>query len=466
MLSKRGLRDALKRSTDNFPAVLLLSAKQSGIRSADAIADWQERSHPAICYVATVPVTLSTFVLPSAEYLQRVGRFSVTLISSDGESNFEPPVGIHFKPINMRRGIDLRGIGAAWQLYLFFRSNKFDIVQFSTPNASLYASIASALAGVPVRVYAQWGIRYVGFVGTKRILFKTLETLVCRLATHVEPDSRGNLDFSVEQRLYPEAKGFVVWNGSAAGVDLAHFNFDMRQSWRREIRDFYGISEEAFVLGFVGRLCRDKGGNELLTAALSLFEDDPHMRLLIVGPVEPTTLEPYLLTWAQQDARVILAGTTNLVPQHMAALDTFVLPSYREGFGSVVIEAEAMGVPVVVTDIPGPLEAIQPNETGLVIPVRDSTALIAAILQLKRDGELRDRFGEAGVKFVRHKFDRSQFQAKLLARRMFLFDSISGRRSSSDNEGPGILDGLRHALSERKRMKLCRLGKAGTSREG
>lgn len=392
---------------------------------------------PSICYVTTIPATLTAFIVPSADFLRRVGGFNVTLVSSGGES-FEKglPPGVRFEQVEMRRGIDLRGVLAVWRLFRFFRTNEFDIVQFCTPNASLYASIASTLARVPIRIYAQWGIRYVGFSGVKRELFKTIEMLTCRLATHIEPDSRGNLEFSAEEQLYPKQKGFVLWNGSAAGVDLRRFDHSRKRVWGKETRVRYGIPADSFIVGFVGRLCMDKGGNELLKAASSFLDAVPGSHLLLVGPVEGTTMEPDLISWAQHDPRVTLTGPTDHVEQLMAAMDVLALPSYREGFGSVVVEAEAMGIPVVVTDIPGPREAIRPNETGLMVPVRDEKSLLHALVKLQSDSDLRKRLGDAGVEFAHTHFSRDQFQEHLLARRISLLRSTSRWMPAGRGEPP------------------------------
>lgn len=380
---------------------------------------------PSICFVTTTSVTLEAFVLPSAEYLHRVAGFDVTLVAAPNDDFTDRlPDWAHYVPVDMKRGIDPGFLWSVGRLVRLFRKKRFDIVQFSTPNASLYASLAAAIVRVPVRLYAQWGIRYVGFNGARRTLFKSIERVVCRLATHVEPDSFGNLDFSTSEGLYPPNKGHVIWNGSAGGVDLDRFDVSRKSLWRREVRAAYAIPDEAFVVGFVGRLCRDKGGNELLLAMRDVLATIEGSRLVLVGSVEEEGLDADLLLWARSHPRVIFTGQTPDVPQHLAALDTFVLPSYREGFGSVVIEAEAMGVPVIVTDIPGPLDAMLPDVTGLVVPVRDSEALVAAITGMNEDPTLRERFGEAGHVFAHDRFARPEFWARLVEHRTSL---VGGR---------------------------------------
>lgn len=371
-----------------------------------------------ICVVTTVAMTMKAFVCPSAEYLHREGGFSVTLACNDDGTMSGRVTGWgSFVPIAMTRGVSLDGLRATRDLYRLFRREAFDVVQFSTPNAALYASVAAVIARVPVRVYGQWGIRYVGMTGVRRFVFRLVERLICSLATHVEPDSVGNLDFSVDEGLYRREKGSVLWNGSSCGVDLARFDLAKKVAWRAETRTKYGFADDDFVFGFVGRLCRDKGGNELLAAARAFLDTRPDGRLLLVGTRVDAELSPELAEWSGSDSRVVVVDQTDRVERLFAALDVLCLPTYREGLPTVVVEAEAMGVPVIVTDIPGALDAVLPQRTGMVVPVRQWRPLFDALTRLASDRELCARYGAAGVQFIRSNFDAAVFRAKLLDRR-------------------------------------------------
>lgn len=284
--------------------------------------------------------------------------------------------------------------------------------------AALYASIASFLARVPVRVNAQWGIRYVGFEGLRRKLFKAVEKVTCLLATHVEPDSSGNLESSVAEGLYPRSKGHVIWQGSACGVDLVRFDSSRASFWRDEVRDELGLDDDALIFGFVGRLSRDKGGNELLEATRSYFEEDPTARLLVVGEPELVGMDPELVAWMEEEAKVVQYGPTRAIARFLAAMDVLVHPSYREGFGLVVAEAQAMGLPAIVTAIPGPLDAVIPCETAIVIPPKDAGALKRATSELAGDEELRRRMGVAAHDWSRANFDSRIFRLHLRDRRL------------------------------------------------
>lgn len=369
-----------------------------------------------ICFVTTVPGTLRSFVLGTARYLHEKGDFDIWFVCSEDEQFAKSlPDYIHYHPVPMKRGISVGGIKAMLAIKKLFAEQKFDLVQYSTPNAACYASIAAWLAGVPVRLYCQWGIAYVGFSGLKRKVFKAIEKMVCTLSTWIEPDSMGNLNFSHEEKLYPKDKGSVIWNGSASGVNLKKFDVAQREEWRKTIREEYNIPQTAKVFVFIGRITRDKGINELLAAAKQLLKEYNDAYLLMVGLLENVALlDSSLYQWSQREDHVIYCGYTNAVEQYLAASDVYVLPSYREGFGSAVIEAEAMKVPVIVSDIPGPTDAMQRDVTGIVVKKADSGSLYQAMLSLYSDENLRKQLGENAYKFAVEKFEQQKLFEKIL----------------------------------------------------
>jgi glycosyltransferase involved in cell wall biosynthesis len=368
-------------------------------------------SQKTICFVATLPVTLCTFLSGQSSLLVQEG-WDVTWISRDdpGFRN-DIPEKVRFVGLPFRRGIDTVGIPSAiWQLYRIFKAEKFSIVQYSTPNAAFYASTASFLAGVPVRLYAQWGIRYVGFQGAMRWFFKQFERWVCFCSTIVEPDSKSNLIFSIEEGLYKKGKGRVVGHGSACGVDLKKFDHTKKLIWREEFREDLAIKEGDIVVGFVGSLRKDKGVNELLAACRTLFSRRSNAKLLLIGDKTfYQDLEHHLRDWAESSEQVIFVPPTGDIPQYMACMDIFCLPSYREGFGLVIVEAEAMGVPVVVSDVPGPIDAMENHRTGIAVPVGSTEGLAIGIRRLLDNPELRVDFGRNARNFALEKFEQQAF---------------------------------------------------------
>ena len=375
-----------------------------------------------LCYITTVPSTHNAFVVPLVQYLTDHTNWDITFICDYDDSFADQiPPGTHYIPVSMKRGISLGGISAMLKMIKIFRQEKFDLVQYSTPNASLYASLAAWIARVPVRLYCQWGMAYVGFRGVKRNIFKIIEKTVCALSTWVEPDSYGNLNFSHTEGLYPDRKGSVIWNGSASGVDLQKFDISQKDVWRSSIRQKLNIPDDAFVMCFIGRITGDKGVNELFTAFQEHASSNSNAYLLLLGNVEKAdSVNDDLYTWAKQHPRVMFCGYTNVVEQYLAASDVYVLPSYREGFGSAVIEAEAMGVPVIVTDIPGPTDAMVADKTGLVVRKADSEDLRRAMEFMQANPALRLEMGRNAYHFAKDNFEQQQLFAEILKDRKAL----------------------------------------------
>lgn len=363
-----------------------------------------------ICFVTTIPLTLKAFVLKTAIYLHENTDWDISFICSyNKEFKNELPDFIHYYPISMERGISIGGIKAMLEMRKIFKREKFDMIQYSTPNASLYASMAGFLARVPVRLYCQWGMAYVGFNGLKRKIFKFVEKTVCHLSTWIEPDSYSNLNFAHEEKLYAKNKGSVIWNGSACGIDLNKFDSSRFDVYRKEIREKLNINEKEFVFGFVGRITRDKGINELLSASKKIIDERTDVTVIFVGSEElDNTINYELYDWSKKCSKIIYCGRTNEVEKYLSAMDCYILPSYREGFGMGTIEAEAMGVPVIVTDIPGPIDAMKKDETGYIVKKADERSLYEAMNKMYVNTEERMKFKNNCVDFVKENFEQNQ----------------------------------------------------------
>ena len=369
-----------------------------------------------ICFISTIPSTLRTFVLKTAIYLHENTDWDISFIcSEDEEFASELPEFIHYFPVPMERGISISGIKSMMQMKKIFVKEKFDLIQYSTPNASLYAALAGKLAGIPVRLYCQWGMVYVGFEGIKRQVFKAIEKIVCKLSTWIEPDSVSNLNFAHEENLYPQTKGSVIWNGSACGINLEKFDISQKIKYRKDIREKYNFPEDSFVYGFVGRITKDKGINELLAAFKQIYESNSNVYLMMVGTTEKDdTVDESLFLWSKKCEHVIYTGFTDIVEQYLSAMDTYILPSYREGFGMGVVEAEAMGVPVIVTSIPGPVDAMKENETGIVVKKGSIKELLRAMKKLYEDKHIRKEYSSNAYDFAINNFELKKLFGKIL----------------------------------------------------
>lgn len=380
-----------------------------------------------ICFITTVSLTLKTFVLKTAKYLHDNTDWDISFICSyDEEFSKSLPDYIHFYPVKMERGISIAGIKATVNIYKIFKREKFDLIQYSTPNASLYASLAGKLSKIKVKLYCQWGLAFVGFNGIKRKIFRMEEKFVCSLSDYIEPDSKSNLDFCHKERIYPKQKGKVIWNGSACGVDLHKFDFRSRESFRKEIRNKYSIPEDAFIYGFVGRVTRDKGINELLQSFVYLLEEHKDMYLFIVGPNEvDESVDKELYNYSVKSDKIIYTGYTNKVEEYLSAMDCYVLASYREGFGMGVVEAEAMGIPVIVSNIPGPIDAMQENITGLIVQKADAESLKSAMKKMYESRTTLDIYGENGIKYAKENFEQQELFKHILSDRKELLANMN-----------------------------------------
>ena len=377
-----------------------------------------------ICFITTIPLTLKSFVINTAIYLHQNTDWDISFICSyDADFARDLPDYIHYFPVTMKRGISFSGIKSIIEMFKIFKRENFDLIQYSTPNASLYAAISGKVAGVPVRLYCQWGMAFIGFHGLKRKIFEIEEKFVCSLSTWIEPDSSSNLTFAHEIGLYPKHKGAVIWNGSACGVDLKKFNIAYKERYRIAIRSRLNIPLNAFVFGFVGRITRDKGINELLEAFRRISSRNCYIYLLMVGPNETgENVNSELYQWSKNSSQIRYIGYTSVVEQYLAAMDTYILPSYREGFGMSVIEAEAMGVPVIVTDIPGPIDAMKDQKTGIIVKKADIDSLENAMDVLYVNPEKTKKMGQNGYIFAMTEFNQEQLFQYILEDRKRLLE--------------------------------------------
>jgi len=360
-----------------------------------------------ICALTTKSLTMEAFVLDSMKYLNQKG-FEVTLICDMDETFIKMlPDSIKYINIPMARKVDfIGGIKAFLKIYKIFKKNKYDIIQYATPNASFYASLAGWLAQIPVRIYCQWGIRYVGFSGIRREFFKLFEKATCIFSTHIRSASYKNMEFAIQERLYKKLKCAVIGKGGTIGVDLNKFDLNKKEEYRKEIRKKYKIGNEK-VFGFIGSIRKDKGVNELLTAFKELCDKYDNILLMMIGSeFSGDPIKKELCEWSKRSNKIIYCGKVNEIYKFLAAVDIVVHPSYREGFSMVLQESSAMELPIITTDIPGPSEVICNEKTGLLVPIKDSNALKNKMEYLLKNENLCKIFGVAGRKRVEKYFRR------------------------------------------------------------
>lgn len=364
-----------------------------------------------ICICTTVSLTLKTFVVPTAEYLHQKCGYDITLIcNTDKDFENSLPDYIHFIPVKMARGVDLSGFKSVLDFVKVFRREKFDMVQYSTPNAACYASIAAKLCRVPIRLYCQWGIRYIGLSGISRKIFKFIEKMVCRNSTDIRAVSPLNKDFAVSEGLYKAEKAIVVGHGGTIGVDTQIYDIDKKQDWRQEIRSKYGIADSDFVFGFSGRITADKGCTELFSAFKELTQNCLNAKLFIVGPFDDGCgIDSELTCWAKASENVVFTGMVDgsQMCKYYSAMDVLVHPTYREGFGMVIQEAGALAVPVITTKIPGASEVMEDGISSVHITPKSTGELVKAMLELSEQPEKVEKLGNNAFKRTKELYERT-----------------------------------------------------------
>jgi glycosyltransferase involved in cell wall biosynthesis len=382
--------------------------------------------NPRLLHVTTVPVTLC-FVAGHVAHAKRKG-FEVHALSSPGEAldEFARDMQIEAHAVVMPRRITpLADLAALWQIVRVIRHVRPTIVDAHTPKGGLLGMIAATLCRVPVRIYHQHGLPLMTATGLKRRILRWSERAACRLSHQVICISTLLREALIAEGLCPPGKITVLGHGSIDGVE-ADGKFDparVSTQQAERVRARHQIPPSAPVIGFVGRVVRDKGLIELAQAWRVLVEEYPSLHLLVAGPFEPQDpIPPDVEATLRSDPRIHLAGLVHDMPSIYRALDLVVLPTYREGFNTVLLEAAAMGLPVVATRIPGCADAVRDGETGLLVPVRDADELTAAIRRYLGDAELRRQHGANGRRRVLRDFEPARLREALFQEYIRLLD--------------------------------------------
>lgn len=338
--------------------------------------------------VTTIPLSLRFF---EGQYQFLKEAFDITALSSDRQklTEFGNSHDILVHHIPMWRGISpLRDIYSLLCLCRFFTKEQPYIVHGNTPKASFLSMIAAKIAGVSVRIYMCHGLRYQSCSGILRRLLVLTERITCRCATDILCVSNGLKDLMISEKI-SDKEPTVIWNGSVSGIDIDKFNPNKGLD-RTAIRSRFGLAPGDFVVTFVGRLVRDKGINELVEAFSSFNNKYPNSKLLLVGPLEKqgNGLSNKTLSSIYDNRSIIAAGLQESIPEILSATDVFIFPTYREGFGLALMEAGAMGIPSIATNIIGCNEIIENEKTGLLIQPYSSVAIEKAVERLYNDKSL------------------------------------------------------------------------------
>lgn len=358
--------------------------------------------------VVTVPSSLIFFQGQARYFRERA--IDVAFVSSPGSrlDSFARAEGAAAFAVEMPRRISpVRDLLAVSRLWLHLRQLRPDIVHAHTPKGGLLGTLAAFLARTPTRIYHLHGLPLSTARGPLRQLLRWTEKTACLLATDVLCVSRSVRALAVDEGLCAPGKIRVLAHGSSNGVDADHrFNPErLAPGTRVRVRAAHGIPAEAAVVGFVGRLVRDKGIGELYTAWRALRESHPHLHLLVVGPFEERdALTQELRRGLLEDPRIHLAGAVPELASFYGAMDVVALPTYREGLPNVALEVAAMRLPLVATRVTGCVDAVVDGVTGTLVPPGDAVALAAALRRYLDDAPLRRRHGQSARDHVLRHF--------------------------------------------------------------
>ncbi len=356
---------------------------------------------PRLIVAVTVPKQCTQHLRGQLRFAQGSG-FDVALLCSPGElaELVAREEGVPLLRVPMEREIaPLRDWRSFKRICGLLRRCRPHIVNAGTPKAGLLVTLAAWLCRVPVRIYTLRGMRFDTASGPKKPLLKFIEKLCCAAATDVICISPSLREHAVNLGVVPREKTIVLGAGSSNGLDVDKYTRTSAiEAQAQAVRRQFGIAEGAVVIGYVGRLVRDKGMIEMVAAWREIKDEFPQLHLLMVGPFEAGDPVPPDVEHAlKNDARIHLAGhVPGGAEAYYAAMDILALPSYREGFGNVLLEAAAMEIPSVATRIPGIVDAVADGVSGTLVPPRDASALAAALRAYVGDADLRRRHGQQG----------------------------------------------------------------------
>ena len=347
--------------------------------------------------VAASPISLDLLLKGQLNYLS--GFFAVLAVASPGaeHARIRRREGVETVELEIERSISLwKDLKSLWRLFLLFRRERPWGVHSVTPKAGLLSMAAAALARVPVRVHTFTGLIFPYREGAFKFLLKQMDRLTCLFATHVIPEGEGVR----RQLLAGKITGKpleILAHGNVNGIDPDYFR---RSGWRQEMRKSLELPEKAVLFVFVGRITEDKGVRELLAAFSALRAEAERAPVFLA-----------LVGWTEDCSGVDLdvpgvfrPGFQEDIRPWLEAADVFVLPSYREGFPNSLLQAGAMELPSIATDICGCNEIVKDGVNGLLVPARDEEALRQAMTALRDDPERRRRMGVQAAEQVKSRF--------------------------------------------------------------
>lgn len=375
-------------------------------------------SRKKLVRITTVPISLDKLLEGQLQFMQE--HYEVIAISSEKEylEKIGKREGVSTFHLEMTRKITpVKDVLAVLKLAWFLIKTKPQIVHSHTPKAGIVGMLAAFMARVPNRFHTVAGLPLLEETGSKRKLLDFVEKLTYTFATKVYPNSKGLYEIILRNNYAKSKKLKVLANGSSNGINTTffskeHFTFAEKEALKAR----YGIEDHDFVFVFVGRLVTDKGINEMVAAFRKLKINHPNAKLILVGPLE-SDLDPLLpetLEAIENVKQIISVGYQQDVRLFLSISHCLVFPSYREGFPNVVMQAGAMGLPSIVTNINGCNEIIIPKENGIIIPVKDEKLLLEAMSAVMENQDLYCHLQSNARKLIVNRFEQQVVWQALL----------------------------------------------------
>jgi len=369
--------------------------------------------------VRITTISRSLKKLLEGQLLYMSDYYEVIGVSSEEELLIELASKNEFRPffVPLTRKITLyQDLKCLYILYRFFRKERPYIVHTHTPKAGTIGMIASRLAGVKHRLHTVAGMPLLEAKGFKRFVLNSVEKLTYSCATKIYPNSYGLQNIILEEKFSSSDKMKVLGNGSSNGIDIEYFDpAHFKESDNLKLRKEYGINKDDKVLLYIGRLVGDKGINELIASLEQLENKYENLKLVLVGKMEEDLdpLNEVTLDKIKNDPNIIRTGYQNDVRPFLAFADILTFPTYREGFPNVVLQAGAMNLPSIVTDINGCNEIVKDRYNGLIIRPKNIEDLTEAIVTLIENKEMYDSFKKITRKNIVEKYSRKEMWASI-----------------------------------------------------
>lgn len=355
--------------------------------------------------MAATPLTIHFFLQPHLKALAQDNE--LTLMVNLKNDSYLPPLTLSIEIIDIpiaRKMAPLSDLKCLIKLIFLFQKTQYDLLITVVPKAGLLGMLAGAFSKIPVRLHIFQGEVWANLKGFKRYLFRRCDKIVASLATHLLAVSQSEMHFLISEKIVRHSKISVLGKGSIGGVDLDRFS--PNEKVRQEIRQEFDIPSDATVMIFIGRLVADKGIHELLEAYRRCAYTQSNFWLLLVGPDEEGELAR--LNLGEFKNRVKRLAYTSEPEKYLAAADFLCLPSHREGFGVVIIEAAALGLPAIASNIYGISDAVLDRVTGLLFETQNIDDLQKSIQMLLSDSSLRRTLGLAAYENVKSRYDSKE----------------------------------------------------------